>query len=143
MLEDLCAYCSQPMCPPLLLMLRSGERLWTAPTVRCGDECQGALEDSRHSRSLRSSCRTTAPSSPPTPVATSDPGPAGDAYRGALEAIGRELRAALELAKGEPDTFGHRAAWSRAERATRCLAGLVDESTLLQPALKGTMRKIV
>jgi hypothetical protein len=44
----------------------------------------------------------------------------------ALEHIGKELRAAIDLArKCEPDTLGHRAAWSRADKATQQLCGLV------------------
>lgn len=39
---------------------------------------------------------------------------------------------ALELSRTAPDTFGHRAAWSKAERATATLSELLlthDEST--------------
>lgn len=39
-----------------------------------------------------------------------------------LRDIGKELAAALKLAKStQPNTIGHRAAWSRAEAATRTI----------------------
>jgi hypothetical protein len=43
----------------------------------------------------------------------------------ALEHVGKEIRAALELArKSGPDTLGHRAAWARSERAIQELCRL-------------------
>jgi hypothetical protein len=59
----------------------------------------------------------------------------------ALEHVGKELRAALDLAsKCEPDTLGHRAAWSRSERAIQELCRLVGTEVpgLLATALAVT-----
>ncbi|HEU4583633.1 MAG TPA: hypothetical protein VFS67_35485 [Polyangiaceae bacterium] len=42
-----------------------------------------------------------------------------------LEEIGKELRLALRLSTGEPDTMGHRAAWGWAEKATKALGEVV------------------
>jgi hypothetical protein len=36
-----------------------------------------------------------------------------------LEAAGKELAMALDLSKTEPETNGHQAAWSKANRAGR------------------------
>jgi hypothetical protein len=50
--------------------------------------------------------------------------------------VGRELREALGLAaRTEPDTVGHRAAWSRAERATASLCAMVGAEEPLRPAV--------
>ena len=42
-----------------------------------------------------------------------------------LEAAGKELVAALELSKTQPDTNGHRAAWSKTDRGTAALLEVV------------------
>jgi hypothetical protein len=72
-------------------------------------------------------------------------GPRGDAQRVELEAIGRLLKSALALARQNPDSraMGHRAAWSKAEAATKCLIALVDDYVPLRPGLEATARKIV
>ena len=44
-----------------------------------------------------------------------------------LEAIGREYVLALELSKTEPDTNGHRAAWSKANRGTAALVEVLQQ----------------
>lgn len=57
--------------------------------------------------------------------------------------VGRELRAAVELAlEHPPGTLGHAAAWARAERATRALADLVDSTTPLSPTLAAAVRRV-
>lgn len=56
----------------------------------------------------------------------------------ALEHVGKELRAALELArKSKPDTLEHRAAWARSERAIQelCRLGGTEVPGLLATAL--------
>ncbi|MFZ5894740.1 MAG: hypothetical protein ACOY0T_26995 [Myxococcota bacterium] len=59
-----------------------------------------------------------------------------------LAHIGRELRAALDLArKTEPGTLGHRAAWSRAEEATRLLGHLVGKLEPLHPVLEAAVQR--
>lgn len=53
-----------------------------------------------------------------------------------LSAIGRELGAALKLGRQtKPDSIGHRAAWSRAEQATKRLGQLVSELERLRPTV--------
>jgi hypothetical protein len=53
-----------------------------------------------------------------------------------LVLVGRELRDALELARRtEPDTVGHRAAWSRAERATAALCAMIAIDEPVRPAV--------
>jgi hypothetical protein len=69
---------------------------------------------------------------------------AGRARLGAIRAIGRELRAAIDLAlEHEPGTLGHAAAWQRAERATERLGELVDCTTPLEPTLAAAARRVV
>ena len=46
---------------------------------------------------------------------------ASDAELAKLEGAGKEFAVALELSKTEPDTNGHRAAWSKANRGTAAL----------------------
>ncbi|MFZ5894999.1 MAG: hypothetical protein ACOY0T_28325 [Myxococcota bacterium] len=59
-----------------------------------------------------------------------------------LAHIGRELAAALKLArKTEPGSVGHRAAWSRAEEATRLLGHLVGQLEALHPVLEAATRR--
>lgn len=45
--------------------------------------------------------------------------------------IGRSLRVALDLAKGEPGTMGMRTAWDRTDRAIEALAELLKEERAL------------
>lgn len=61
----------------------------------------------------------------------------------AIQAIGRELRAAVDLAlEHEPGTLGHAAAWQRAERATSALGDLVDCTTPLEPTLAAAAERV-
>lgn len=58
--------------------------------------------------------------------AWSEDGVAGERLEALVE-IGRDLRAALELAERTlPGSDGHRAAWARAERATARLCEMID-----------------
>jgi hypothetical protein len=60
-----------------------------------------------------------------------------------LAEIGRELSAALELArKTKPDTLGHRAAWSRAESATKRLGHLVGALEALRPTIDAATARV-
>ena len=60
-----------------------------------------------------------------------------------LEGIGKQFRLALELSAGsDPDTMGHRAAWSWAERATQALGEFVGTSTLMAPAIRAAAAKL-
>jgi hypothetical protein len=60
-----------------------------------------------------------------------------------LEEIGKHFRLALDLAaRSPPDTMGHRAAWDRAEKATRALGEFVAESEALAMAVRATARKM-
>ncbi len=59
-----------------------------------------------------------------------------------LAHIGRELKSALDMAKKtEPGTLGHRAAWSRAEEATRRLGHLVGKLEPLHPVLESAVKR--
>lgn len=59
-----------------------------------------------------------------------------------LVGVGRELRDALELAeRTRPDTVGHRAAWSRAERATAALCAMIGAEEPLLPAVVTAARR--
>ncbi len=61
-----------------------------------------------------------------------------------LEHIGKELRAAINLARRSPvPSVGHAAAWSRAERATERLGQLVGVTTTLQPVVHAMERRQV
>ena len=61
-----------------------------------------------------------------------------------LEHIGKELRAAINLARRSPvPSVGHAAAWSRAERATERLGQLVGVTTTLQPVVHAMERRLV
>ncbi len=54
----------------------------------------------------------------------------------AIRRVGRELRAAVDLAlEHEPGTLGHAAAWQRAEHATAGLGDLADCTTPLESTL--------
>jgi hypothetical protein len=60
-----------------------------------------------------------------------------------LAQVGRDLRAALELARRtKPDTVGHRAAWSRADEATRRLGHLVSALEPLRPTIEAASRRV-
>jgi hypothetical protein len=60
-----------------------------------------------------------------------------------LGLAGRELRDALDLARRtEPDTVGHRAAWSKAERATERLGRIVAEDDRVAPLVKMVARRV-
>ncbi|HET9959682.1 MAG TPA: hypothetical protein VFQ61_34555 [Polyangiaceae bacterium] len=60
-----------------------------------------------------------------------------------LGEIGRELRAALKLARTtQPNTIGHRAAWSRAEQATARLGHLVSTLEPLRPTVLAATRRL-
>lgn len=60
-----------------------------------------------------------------------------------LASIGRELRAALALAKKtEVNTVGHRAAWSRAEAATQRLGHLIGALEPLKPTIAAATRRL-
>lgn len=60
-----------------------------------------------------------------------------------LEAVGRELRTALELATtSEPGTVGMRAAWTRAEDASRKLGTLVDAFTRAEPVVRAAQEAV-
>ncbi|MFO0553453.1 MAG: hypothetical protein U0271_34035 [Polyangiaceae bacterium] len=51
-----------------------------------------------------------------------------------IAAVGRELSDAIDLAvTTRPGTVGHRAAWERAEHATRAVGDLVDALTPAEP----------
>jgi hypothetical protein len=59
-----------------------------------------------------------------------------------LVRIGRELRDALELAaRTEPDTVGHRAAWSRAERATAMLCEAIGSDEPVRPTVLAAVNR--
>ncbi|MEY2936956.1 MAG: hypothetical protein RL033_7705 [Pseudomonadota bacterium] len=59
-----------------------------------------------------------------------------------LVEIGRMYRTALDLSRGEPDTMGHRAAWSWAQKATAALCAFVGEELRLAPVLRSAARKL-
>jgi hypothetical protein len=60
-----------------------------------------------------------------------------------LEEIGKLFRRALALSRGEPDTMGHRAAWSWAEQATQALGEFVGEDLRLGEVLRASAVKLV
>jgi hypothetical protein len=61
----------------------------------------------------------------------------------ALVRVGRELRDAMELAgRTEPDTVGHRAAWSRAERATAVLCTMIASDARVRPVVEAAVRRV-
>ncbi len=58
----------------------------------------------------------------------------------ALRGIGTDLAEALELAtRCQPDTLGHVAAWTKAERAAKALGELVDAAMPLKPAVDAAL----
>jgi hypothetical protein len=69
---------------------------------------------------------------------------AGAARLAQIRRIGRELRAAMDLAfEHAPGTLGHAAAWQRAERATQQLGALVDCTTPIEPTLGAAARRVL
>ena len=61
-----------------------------------------------------------------------------------IASVAGELRAAYELAlTSTPGTMGYRAAWSRAEEATRKVGDLVDCVTPLEPVLLAATARVV
>lgn len=61
-----------------------------------------------------------------------------------LHEIGHMLRQALELSREEPDTTGHRAAWSWAEKGTGALGELVGSTDhLLAPVVQAAAHKLL
>lgn len=60
-----------------------------------------------------------------------------------IRAVGRELRASMDLAlESDPGTLGHAAAWRRAEQATERLGELVDCTTPIEPTLAAAARRV-
>ncbi len=60
-----------------------------------------------------------------------------------LIAVGRELRDCLDLAqRTEPDTLGHRAAWSRAERATATLGAMIAHEEAIAPVVAAAVKRV-
>jgi hypothetical protein len=60
-----------------------------------------------------------------------------------LAQVGRDLRAALDLARRtQADTVGHRAAWARSEEATRRLGYLVSALEPLRPTIEAAARRV-
>lgn len=59
-----------------------------------------------------------------------------------LEEIGTQLRRAMELSTGKPDTMGHRAAWGWAEEATQALGAFVGASMPLAPLIAAAAAKL-
>ena len=60
-----------------------------------------------------------------------------------LETIGKDLRAALDLARrAPPPSLGHAAAWARAERATKALGQIVGDAECLAPAVRAVVAKL-
>jgi len=61
-----------------------------------------------------------------------------------LRNIGESLRIALDMAsKTEPNTVGHRAAWSRAEQATKELGALVGKHTSLESTVRTAGERVI
>lgn len=59
-----------------------------------------------------------------------------------LEEIGKHLRLALDLSRGEPDTMGHRAAWGWAEHATKALGEVVGAHLPVADVLRASVEKL-
>lgn len=56
--------------------------------------------------------------------------------------IGRDFRMALEKGTGHPGTIPYQEAWDAANRATKALCALVDDSTSLAPLLRASAQKL-
>lgn len=60
-----------------------------------------------------------------------------------LADIGKKLKLALDLARRtEPDTVGHRAAWTHAETATSALMAMISVSTPAAPIVEAAAVRI-
>ena len=60
-----------------------------------------------------------------------------------IERVGRELRDAYDLAVAtRPDTVGRRAAWARAEKATREVGDLVSLTDEFQPIVLAACKRV-
>jgi len=60
-----------------------------------------------------------------------------------LAEVGKKLKLALDLArKTQPDTVGHRAAWSHAQAATSALMSMISESTRAAPIVEAAAFRI-
>ena len=60
-----------------------------------------------------------------------------------LARIGHELGQALKLAREtRPDSVGHRAAWARAEAATKRLGQLIDELEPIRPTIVAASKRV-
>jgi hypothetical protein len=61
-----------------------------------------------------------------------------------LRGIGESLRIALDMAaKTQPNTVGHRAAWNRAEQATKELGALVGKHSSLESTVRTAGERVV
>jgi hypothetical protein len=61
----------------------------------------------------------------------------------AIQRCGRELRAAITLAKTHrPNTLGYDAAWRRAEAATRQAMDLIESTTPIEPTLTAAIARV-
>ena len=61
-----------------------------------------------------------------------------------LRAIGESLHTALDMAaKTKPNTMGHRAAWVRAEQATKELGALVGKYSSLESTVRTAGARVV
>ncbi len=59
-----------------------------------------------------------------------------------LEEIGRKLALALKLGRGNPDTLGHRAAWTHADDAASRLMRLLTLEARVAPTVEAAARRI-
>jgi hypothetical protein len=61
----------------------------------------------------------------------------------AIQRCGRDLRAAIALAKRHrPDTLGYDAAWRRAEAATRQAMDLIESTTPIEPTMMAAISRV-
>lgn len=60
----------------------------------------------------------------------------------ALVDIGRDYRMALTKGRAHPGTIPHQEAWDAANRATKALCSLVEESMALAPLLRASAQKL-
>jgi len=59
-----------------------------------------------------------------------------------LAEVGEKLKLALKLGRGDPETLGHKAAWSHAEEATSRLMRLITLDTRLAPTVEAAVIRI-
>ena len=65
------------------------------------------------------------------------------ARRERLEAIGQQLKQALDLArKSGPGTLGRRAAWNWAEQGTAALGELVADGSTIEPLVRAAAAQV-